>query len=192
MLSQRRVSGYRASVSNLSRMTAHHPTDRDGESVIDELLANNRRYAETFVGMVPIQPAKHLAVVACMDSRIDVHAILGLRVGDAHVIRNGGGVISPDVIRSLTISQRVTGTREIILIHHTDCANLGLDEMKFKAELQAEVGFKPDWSFDSFTDIEDDLRQSVLRLRSNPFIPHTDLIRGFIFDVATGKLNEVV
>ena len=161
-------------------------------SVIDELLDNNRRYAETFVGMVPIRPAKRLAVVACMDSRIDVHGILGLHVGDAHVIRNGGGVISPDVIRSLTISQRVTGTREIILIHHTDCANLGLDEMAFKAQLQAEVGFKPDWSFDSFTDLEEDLRQSVLRLRSNPFIAYTDKIRGFVFDVATGKLAEVV
>jgi len=163
-----------------------------GMSVIDELLDNNRRYAESFIGMVPLRPAKKLAVVTCMDSRIDVHGILGLRVGDAHVIRNGGGVISPDVIRSLTISQRVTGTREIILIHHTDCANLGLDEMKFKAELQAEVGFKPDWSFDSFTDLEEDLRQSVLRLRSNPFIAYTDKIRGFIFDVATGKLAEVV
>ncbi|HEY8728496.1 MAG TPA: carbonic anhydrase [Acidothermaceae bacterium] len=161
-------------------------------SVIDELLENNRRYAETFIGLVPIRPKKQLAVVACMDSRIDVHAILGLQVGDAHVIRNGGGVISPDVIRSLTISQRVTGTREIILIHHTDCANLGLDEMAFKAQLQAEVGFKPDWSFDSFTDIEEDLRQSVLRLRSNPFIAFTDRVRGFIFDVATGRLGEVI
>ena len=166
--------------------------DSGNDSVIDDLLENNRRYSETFVGMVPLRPAKHLAVVACMDSRIDVHGILGLRVGDAHVIRNAGGVISPDVIRSLIVSQRVTGTREIILIHHTDCANLGLDEMRFKAELQAEVGFKPDWSFDSFTDIEDDLRQSVLRLRSNPFIAHTDRVRGFIFDVATGKLNEVL
>jgi carbonic anhydrase len=146
-----------------------------GMSVIDELLDNNRRYADTFSGMVPIRPAKRLAVVTCMDSRIDVHGILGLKIGDAHVIR-----------------QRVTGTREIILIHHTDCANLGLDEMAFKAELQAEVGFKPDWSFDSFTDLEDDLRQSVLRLRSNPFIAYTDKIRGFIFDVATGKLAEVV
>ena len=163
-----------------------------GMSVIDELLDNHRRYAETFIGMVPIRPAKRLAVVTCMDSRIDVHGILGLKIGDAHVIRNGGGVISPDVIRSLTISQRVTGTREIILIHHTDCANLGLDEMKFKTELQAEVGFKPDWSFDSFTDLEEDLRQSVLRLRSNPFIAYTDKIRGFIFDVATGKLAEVI
>src|SRR5450755_4808223 len=174
-------------------MTLDGPHRRKNtDSVIDGLLENNRRYAETFVGMVPIRPAKRLAVVACMDSRIDVHGILGLAVGDAHVIRNAGGVISPDVIRSLTISQRVTGTREIILIHHTDCANLGLDEMAFKAELQAEVGFKPDWSFDSFTDLEEDLRQSVLRLRSNPFIAYTDKIRGFIFDVATGKLAEVV
>jgi carbonic anhydrase len=161
-------------------------------SVIDELLENNGRYAATFTGMVPIRPAKRLAVVACMDARLDVHGALGLRIGDAHVIRNAGGVISPDVIRSLTISQRVMGTREIVLIHHTDCGNLGLDEMAFKAELQREVGFKPDWSFDSFTDLEDDLRQSILRLRANPFLLHTDLVRGFVFDVANGKLSEVV
>jgi carbonic anhydrase len=161
-------------------------------SATDEYLANNEAYAASFTGPLPLPPAKHVAVVACMDARLNVYAILGLREGEAHVIRNAGGVVTEDEIRSLAISQRLLGTREIILIHHTDCANLGLDEMKFKAELQAEVGFKPDWSFDSFTDLEEDLRQSVLRLRSNPFIAYTDKIRGFVFDVATGKLSEVV
>jgi carbonic anhydrase len=165
--------------------------ERPAMSVVDELLDNNRRYATSFGGLAPLRPARRLVVVACMDSRLDVHGMLGLGIGDAHVIRNAGGVISSDVIRSLTLSQRVMGTREIVLIHHTDCGNLGLDEAAMKADLQREVGFKPDWSFDSFTDIDDDLRQSVLRLRANPFLLHTDMIRGFIFDVATGKLSEV-
>jgi len=161
-------------------------------SVIDDLLDNNRRYAETFVGMVPIRPAKRLAVVTCMDSRIDVHGILGLKIGDAHVIRNGGGVISPDVIRSLTISQRVTGTREIILIHHTDCGMLTFTDDEFKASIQAETGIKPEWAAEAFDDLDTDVRQSAARIKASKFIPHTDQVRGFVFDVATGKLNEVV
>ena len=160
-------------------------------SVTDELLANNAAYAESFSGPLPLPPAKHVAVVACMDARLNVYAVLGLAEGDAHVIRNAGGVVTEDEIRSLAISQRLLGTREIILIHHTDCGMLTFTDDEFKAGIQGETGIKPAWSAESFTDLDTDVRQSVARIKASPFVPHTDQIRGFVFDVATGKLNEV-
>jgi carbonic anhydrase len=160
-------------------------------SVTDELLANNQRYANGFSGPLPMPPAKHVAVLACMDARLNVYGALGLAEGDAHVIRNAGGVVTEDEIRSLAISQRLLGTREIILIHHTDCGMLTFTDDEFKAGIQAETGIKPTWAAESFSDIEADVRQSMARIKASPFIPHTDAVRGFIFDVATGKLGEV-
>src|SRR5215467_11078136 len=159
--------------------------------VTDELLANNRRYAEGFSGPLPLPPARGVAVVACMDARLNVYGILGLNEGDAHVIRNAGGVITDDEIRSLAISQRLLGTSEIILIHHTDCGMLTFTDDGFKASIQDETGIKPPWAAEAFGDLDKDVRQSVARIQSSPFIPHTGAIRGFVFDVATGKLNEV-
>jgi carbonic anhydrase len=161
-------------------------------SVTDELLANNAHYAETFSGPLPLPPAKHVAVVACMDARLNVYGLLGLNEGEAHVIRNAGGVVTDDEIRSLSISQRLLGTKEIILIHHTDCGMLTFTDDEFKKGIQDETGLKPQWAAESFTDLDTDVRQSVNRIKASPFIPHTDQVRGFVFDVATGKLNEVV
>ena len=161
-------------------------------SVTDELFANNTRYAETFSGPLPLPPAKHVAVVACMDARLNVYGLLGLNEGEAHVIRNAGGVVTDDEIRSLSISQRLLGTTEIILIHHTDCGMLTFTDDEFKKGIQDETGLKPQWAAESFTDPDTDVRQSVNRIKASPFIPHTDQVRGFVFDVATGKLNEVV
>ncbi|MDQ3763734.1 MAG: carbonic anhydrase [Actinomycetota bacterium] len=161
-------------------------------SVIDELIANNARYAETFSGPLELPPAKHLAVVACMDARLDVYRILGLKEGEAHVIRNAGGVVTDDEIRSLVISQRLLGTREIILIHHTDCGMLTFTDDQFKRSIQDDTGIKPAWSAEAFPDLDEDVRQSIARIKASPFVPHKDSIRGFVFDVATGKLNEVV
>jgi carbonic anhydrase len=160
-------------------------------SVTDDLLANNARYAETFSGPLPLPPAKHVAVVACMDARLNVYGLLGLNEGEAHVIRNAGGVVTEDEIRSLTISQRLLGTKEIILIHHTDCGMLTFTDDESKKGIQDETGLKPQWAAESFTDLDTDVRQSVNRIKASPFIPHTDQVRGFVFDVATGKLNEV-
>ncbi len=160
-------------------------------SVTDELLTNNARYAESFTGPLPLPPAKHIAVVACMDARLDVYRVLGLNEGEAHVIRNAGGVVTEDEIRSLAISQRLLGTTEIILIHHTDCGTLTFTDDRFKADIQAETGIKPPWSAEAFDDPDTDVAQSIARIKASPFIPHTDAVRGFVFDVATGKLNEV-
>jgi carbonic anhydrase len=161
-------------------------------SVTDDLLANNARYAETFSGPLPLPPAKRVAVVACMDARLNVYGILGLNEGDAHVIRNAGGVVTDDEIRSLAISQRLLGTQEIILIHHTDCGMLTFTDDQFKKSIQDEVGIKPTWAAEAFPDLDDDVRQSIARIKASPFVPNKDSIRGFVFDVATGKLNEVV
>ncbi|MGH2855544.1 MAG: beta-class carbonic anhydrase [Solirubrobacteraceae bacterium] len=161
-------------------------------SVTDDLLANNSRYAESFSGPLPMPPGKHVAVVACMDARLDVYRMLGLNEGEAHVIRNAGGVITDDEIRSLAISQRLLGTQEIILIHHTDCGMLTFTDDQFKKSIQDETGIKPGWAAESFPDLDEDVRQSVNRIKASPFIPHTDQVRGFVFDVASGKLNEVV
>jgi carbonic anhydrase len=160
-------------------------------SVTDDLLANNERYAASFNGPLPLPPAAHLAVVACMDARLNVYAILGLQEGQAHVIRNAGGVITDDEIRSLAISQRLLGTTEIILIHHTDCGMLTFTDDQFKGAIQAETGIKPAWSAEAFADLDTDVRQSIARIKASPFIPHKDQIRGFVFDVATGRLDEV-
>ena len=160
-------------------------------SVTDEFLRNNAAYAEQFAGPLPMPPSRHVAVVACMDARLHVSAVLGLKEGEAHVIRNAGGVVTDDVIRSLAISQRLLGTTEIILIHHTDCGMLTFTDDAFRRSIQDETGIKPPWSAESFTDLEEDVRQSIARIKASPFIPHKDAIRGFVFDVATGKLNEV-
>jgi len=156
------------------------------------LLANNSRYSETFSGPLPMPPGKHVAVVACMDARLDVYRILGLNEGEAHVIRNAGGVVTDDEIRSLAISQRLLGTQEIILIHHTDCGMLTFTDDQFKKSIQDETGIKPSWGAEAFPDLDEDVRQSIARIKASPFVPHQDQIRGFVFDVATGKLNEVV
>ncbi len=158
----------------------------------DELLANNDRYAESFAGPLPLPPSRHLAVVACMDARLNVYAILGLDDGEAHVIRNAGGVITDDEIRSLTISQRLLGTQEIILIHHTDCGMLTFTDEDFKASIQKDTGIKPGWAAEAFSDLDEDVRQSIARIKASPFIPHKDSVRGFVFDAASGRLREVV
>jgi carbonic anhydrase len=160
-------------------------------SVTDDYLANNAEYAKTFSGPLPLPPSKHVAVVACMDARLDVYAILGLGAGEAHVIRNAGGVVTDDEIRSLAISQRLLGTSEIILIHHTDCGMLTFTDDEFKRSIQDETGIKPEWAAESFTDLDEDVRQSIARIKANPFVVHTDAVRGFVFDVATGALREV-
>jgi len=159
--------------------------------VIDDLLARNEKYVATFPGPAAGQPGLHLAVVACMDSRLDVHAALGLSVGDAHVIRNAGGVITDDVIRSLVISQRLLGTREIVLIHHTDCGMAKFTDDGLKAEIEKDTGIRPPWAMEAFTDPAADVLQSIARLKASPFVPFKEAIRGFIFEVDTGRLREV-
>jgi carbonic anhydrase len=161
-------------------------------SATDEYLENNRRYAESFRGPLPLPPSKHVAVVACMDARLDVYGILGLGLGEAHVIRNAGGVVTDDEIRSLAISQRLLGTTEIVLIHHTDCGMLTFTDDAFKESIAKETGIKPPWAAEAFGDLETDVRQSVARVKNSPFIPHKESVRGFVFDVATGLLDEVV
>ena len=160
-------------------------------SATDEYLENNAAYAAQFGGLLPLPPASHVAVVACMDARLNVYGILGLKEGKAHVIRNAGGVVTDDEVRSLAISQRLLGTTEIILIHHTDCGMLTFTDDGFKRAIQDETGIKPEWAAEAFTDLDEDVRQSAARIKASPFIPHKDAIRGFVFDVATGKLNEV-
>ena len=161
-------------------------------SATDDLLRNNETYAAQFdKGDLPLPPAKGVAVVACMDARLNVYGMLGLEEGDAHVIRNAGGVITDDEIRSLAISQRLLGTQEIILIHHTDCGMLTFADDDLKAQIQEDVGIKPHFSMEAFADLEEDVRQSVARIKASPFIPTKDSVRGFVYDVETGKLNEV-
>jgi carbonic anhydrase len=162
-------------------------------SVTDELLENNAAYAASFdKGDLPLPPGKRVAILACMDARLNPYGALGLQEGDAHVIRNAGGVVTDDEIRSLAISQRLLGTEEIILIHHTDCGMLTFTDDDFKRSIQEEVGIKPEWAAESFTDLDEDVRQSVARIQASPFIPRKDSVRGFVYDVATGKLREVV
>lgn len=160
-------------------------------SVTDQYLANNAEYAKTFQGPLPLPPSKHVAVLACMDARLDVYRILGLADGEAHVIRNAGGVVTDDEIRSLAISQRLLGTREIILIHHTDCGMLTFTDDGFKQQIQDETGLKPQWAAEAFQDLEEDVRQSLRRIDASPFVIKHESLRGFVFDVATGRLNEV-
>lgn len=159
---------------------------------VDELVANNAAYAAEFDGVhLDVAPARHLAVVACMDSRMDVFEILGVANGESHLLRNAGGVITDDVIRSLCLSQRLLGTREIILLHHADCGLQKVDEESFKAELEAEVGVKPLWALETFGDPFADVLQSIQRLLLTPFLPHKDHISGFVYDVDDGRLHEV-
>jgi carbonic anhydrase len=161
-------------------------------SVTDDLLRNNEEYASTFdKGDLPLPPAKGVAVVACMDARLDVHKMLGLEEGDAHVIRNAGGVITDDEIRSLAISQRLLGTREIVLIHHTDCGMLTFSDDELKRQIQEDVGIKPHFSMESFSDLDEDVRQSIARIKASPFVPNKDSVRGFVYEVETGRLREV-
>jgi carbonic anhydrase len=161
-------------------------------SVTDDLLKNNEKYAEGFdKGGLAKAPAKQLAVVACMDARLDVYSILGLEPGDAHVIRNAGGIVSDEEIRSLTISQRALGTREILLIHHTACGMQGLDDEAFATQLEEETGTRPQWRPGGFSDLEQDVRESIARIRESPFILHKDSVRGFVYEVESGRLREV-
>lgn len=161
-------------------------------SVTDELLKNNEGYAASFTKSdLPMPPDKQVAVVACMDARLDTHKLLGLSEGDAHVIRNAGGVVTDDVIRSLVISQRLLGTKEMILIHHSDCGMLTFKDDEVKAGIEADTGVRPPFSLEAFPNVEDDVRQSISRLRSSPFISDQIPVRGFVFDVKTGRLNEV-
>jgi carbonic anhydrase len=161
-------------------------------SVTDDLLERNAAYSEGFgQGGLAKAPAKNLAVIACMDARLNVYDLLGIELGDAHVIRNAGGIVGDEEIRSLAISQRKLGTREVILIHHTDCGMQGLDDEAFAKELESETGEKPPWRAGGFADLEQDVRESIARIRESPFIPHKDSVRGFVYDVESGKLNEV-
>jgi len=162
-------------------------------SITDQLLTNNVSYSETFdKADLPLPPAKKVAVVACMDARLSPYGALGLEEGDAHVIRIAGGVVTEDEIRSLAISQHLLGTEEIILIHHTDCGMLTFTDDGFRNQLQEETGVKPPWAAESFSDLDEDVRQSIARIKTSPFVPRTESIRGFVYDVETGRLREVV
>jgi carbonic anhydrase len=161
-------------------------------STTDELLRNNERYANSFdKGDLPMPPAKQIAIVTCMDARLSPYVMLGLSEGDAHVIRNAGGVITDDEIRSLMISQRLLGTREVMLIHHTDCGMLTFSDEELREQIQQEVGIKPHFPLETFADLEEDVRQSIKRIEASPFIPHKDSVRGFIYEVENGHLREV-
>lgn len=161
-------------------------------SAIDDLLANNQAYANGFSeSSLPRRPATGIAMVACMDARLETGALLGLAEGDAHVIRNAGGVVTDDVIRSLTISQRLLGTREIMLIHHTDCGMLTFSDDELKQKICEDTGLRPPFAMEAFPDLDDDVRQSVARIQASPFVPHKDRIRGFVYEVETGRLREV-
>jgi carbonic anhydrase len=160
-------------------------------SAADELMRANDAYASSFPGPRPVRPGRHLAVVACMDSRLDLFAALGLQVGDAHVIRNAGGIATDDVLRSLAISQRLLGTSEIVLVHHTECGMLGFDDVAFRAELEAASGQAPPWDVPGFQDAAADVQLSINRIRGCAWLPHRDDVRGFVFDVATGRIAEV-
>jgi len=161
-------------------------------SATEELLANNSLYAQGFdKGDLPLPPGKKVAIVACMDARLNVYGALGLSEGDAHVIRNAGGVVTDDEIRSLAISQRLLGTEEIILIHHTDCGMLTFTDDDFKKSIQDDTGIKPEWAAEAFPDLDGDVRQSIARIKASPFIPRKDSVRGFVYEVETGRLREV-
>jgi len=161
-------------------------------SVTDELLKNNESYARGFdKGQLPLPPARKLAVVACMDARLHVSKILGLKEGDAHVIRNAGGAVTDDVIRSLAISQRLLGTEEVVLIHHTDCGMLTFKDDEVKGQIERETGIRPPFALEAFSDLEDDVRQSTARIKASPFVPRKGSVRGFVYDVRSGLLTEV-
>lgn len=158
---------------------------------IDSLVSANARYAETFPGARPVRPKLQLTVVTCMDSRLDLFGALGLQIGDAHLLRNGGGIVTADVLRSLAISQRALGTREVMLIHHTDCGMYQFDDAAFRAQLAAESGSEPPWDVPGFSDVREDVRRSVEAVRNCPWLPHRENVRGFVFDVATARIEEI-
>jgi carbonic anhydrase len=160
-------------------------------SVTDQYLKNNDAYASRFTGPLAAAPSQHVAIVTCMDSRMDIYAILGLRPGEANVIRNAGGVITDDEIRSLAVSQRLLGTHEIILIHHTDCALLDITDDVVRKQIRTESGLTPTWPVETFRDLAGDVQRSILRLEASTYLPHRNAVRGFIYDVATGRLTEV-
>jgi carbonic anhydrase len=161
-------------------------------NAIDTCLENNTAYAASFSkGGLPMPPSRQIAIVACMDARLETGALLGLEEGEAHVIRNAGGVVTDDVIRSLAISQRLLGTREIMLIHHTDCGMLTFTDAELKEAIQKETGIRPPFAMDAFSDPEDDVRQSIARIKASPFVVHKDGMRGFVYEVETGHLREV-
>ena len=161
-------------------------------TVIDELLRNGERYASSFEkGDLPMPPGLHVAVLACMDARLNPYGILGLSEGEAHVLRNAGGAVTDDAIRSLAISQRLLGTRSIMLIHHTDCGMLTFSDDEFRRRIEEDTGIKPEWAAEAFDDLDRDVRQSMLRIQASPFIPHKEDVRGFVYDVRTGRLSEV-
>lgn len=166
--------------------------EQDCLTVTDELIANASSYAAAFAGGdLPLPPARKMAVVACMDARLNPYGLLGLTEGDAHVIRNAGGAVTPDVLRSLAISQRLLATREIVLIHHTDCGMLTFGDDEFRSAIERETGIRPSWAAEAFGDPAADVRQSLARIGIDPFIPHKDRVRGFVYDVRTGRLDEV-
>jgi carbonic anhydrase len=161
-------------------------------AVIDELVQNAHSYAEGFdKGALPLPPAKRVAIVACMDARLNPYGLLGLEEGDAHVIRNAGGVVTDDEIRSLAISQRLLGTEEIMLIHHSDCGMLTFGDDEFRRQVQQDTGIRPEWAAEAFDNLDEDVRQSIARIKASPFIPNKDKVRGFVYEVETGRLREV-
>lgn len=161
-------------------------------SVTDQLVEHNATYAEHFAkGGLPMPPARRVAVLACMDARLDPARVLGLEEGDAHVIRNAGGVVTDDAIRSLTISQTLLGTEEIVLLHHTDCGMLTFTDAELRDRIERETGIKPTWAAEAFPDLDADVRQSIARIRASPFLPHRDRVRGFVYEVESGRLREV-
>ncbi|MGY0230960.1 beta-class carbonic anhydrase [Longispora urticae] len=161
-------------------------------TVTDELVSSAAGYAASFdKGHLPLPPGRGVAVVACMDARLNPYGLLGLTEGDAHVIRNAGGGVTPDVLRSLAISQRLLGTREIVLIHHTDCGMVTFTDDEFRAGIEAETGLRPPWAAEAFPDAGEDVRQSIRRVLADPFVPHKDAVRGFVYDVHTGALVEI-
>jgi carbonic anhydrase len=161
-------------------------------SATDDLLRNAESYAESFGNAdLPLPPAKGVAILACMDARLNVYGLLGLHEGDAHVIRNAGGVVTDDEIRSLSISQHLLGTKEIVLIHHTDCGMLTFSDEDFHRRLHEETGVEPEWKAETFADLDGNVRESIARIRDSPFIPEKGSIRGFVYDVHTGRLDEV-
>ena len=161
-------------------------------SATDQLLENAQGYAARFdKADLPLPPGRRVAIVACMDARLNPYGLLGLSEGDAHIIRNAGGAVTPDVIRSLAISQRLLGTEEIVLIHHTGCGMLTFDDDEFRSAIERDTGIRPEWPAEAFSDLDADVRQSIARVKTSPFIPRTDLVRGFVYEVETGKLREV-
>jgi carbonic anhydrase len=173
-------------------LAPYHRPKEAAVSATDQLLENAQGYAARFdKADLPLPPGRRVAIVACMDARLNPYGLLGLSEGDAHIIRNAGGAVTPDVIRSLAISQRLLGTEEIVLIHHTGCGMLTFDDDEFRSAIERDTGIRPEWPAEAFSDLDADVRQSIARIKTSPFIPRTDLVRGFVYEVETGKLREV-